>query len=1473
MKVWGSVCRRMVVVLVGFICLGSVVPDANAATAEDSVELQTLQPVLAAGPLQATAEQLTKLVEELDAKPRGSEYRHEGMDLAVPLATEEDSSWKNQILSSAHYRFLASGELRTTIWAIARPQSQDELANVAQLHAEWSPWHEQRPQLEARVITPDGEIIVLDAAQVVEHAGEASTPGVLMDRKALTAVLSGVQPGAIVETKTVLVSQPLMERAIGFQHVLASLMPTRIQRLVISGEPGVRWSEQTLGEVPPAMPWTAEGIADSAEGIVESAEETEYRLVDAPGLFEWFEPGCGPRASSYPLLFAAVTSDWEQLGAMYGKRIDQAISQGDQLARQIVSAMQPADIKADVDARDPKISWAVQQLQQMVRYTGLSLGENAIFPVSPDRSLQRRFGDCKDQSTLLVAWLRQMDIPAHVALLNTGAGPDVPQEMACLDFFDHAIVAIPDETRPGGYLFIDPTITIPGSGDYPVGFLASDCRHRMALVCDASGGKLVQTPGSETATDVETRVNWMDLNRNGGGAMSIELRRRGGIAVELAAEYDSTNRQPMIEQWRQYAQTETGAELASLSVLPLTNDPQGRHRFAVRGSGHPAQLLTTQGYSAFGTLAADEDFLVLDGVSPLVPADLWQRLQGSGAFGEDSQTRRTALVNLEGSTHEVVYGVRFPAGVTLPPLPADWQQTIGFLTFSSQCRMLKVADLKPRQTSAAQPSAVRQGSWETWQSADAVRTVDRADNDQVLQVTFRCVIRPATLSAAEVNEAYEQLRAWYEGENPLHYQLTLDWNLGKRLASSNDNDDLRELAEIASQEARQEVPRAFLAAKLDNLGMSVLAHRLISDVTVKRVDEQLVGRLALQVRQLQLSPDTTRIRLDIPSIKQLAEQTVAPLGGPSQAVMAAAIMRSDDGLISTDQEQVARAVEPLRKLVENPAAHGLNSDASETLQLSYVLALLTTHQDASLKTFLRTRDGIFYPLLIAVLEDREPEVLRRFDADLRQRVVIQLWEQLLAANRVDLAWRLQNLVAEVDWPTIRLQQDRLPELPPLDEQDAESVARHLILADLETNVPVIQQLACVPQSAAVLLKASAGGYSEVHRWVSLGENFRSRWLTQTVAANATVDLHPVSESLQKATLKYSDDQAVEYWLIKDAAGKWRFAPQPRWLGEPLWQQWADGQHEQVQLALETLMPLLAKELPWFDQFSGSYAARVWMRLRDQESLRTEWTVRVMACETTGDLERIDAAEQAAPPQIELWVQRLRMLGYRINDDYRSLYPILLEQMQEQMAIDTVRYFLACVSELQRLYPEEERDDSVWRDRVDEFIADLPDSAIKRDLQYHYTVVTGQPIAALDALQAYLAEQQQAVGVDELANTLLWDSLMIEDTAQVAKRLRVAEAKIDRSNFASAHTLACAQALVGQWIEASEIYRRRLDQPLALFGPSMELLNGLVAMELGLSEVARTSFQTVCTEEPRGQAVTIIRRHAEAVLKEGDSCTK
>jgi TPR repeat protein len=101
-----------------------------------------------------------------------------------------------------------------------------------------------------------------------------------------------------------------------------------------------------------------------------------------------------------------------------------------------------------------KASQALHWVQDEIRYFSVALGENSHRPQPPDAVLKRRFGDCKDKSSLLIAMLAQLGIKSEPVLVSARS-PEFPNKLLpSPSWFDHVIVRV---RADGKTYYVDPT--------------------------------------------------------------------------------------------------------------------------------------------------------------------------------------------------------------------------------------------------------------------------------------------------------------------------------------------------------------------------------------------------------------------------------------------------------------------------------------------------------------------------------------------------------------------------------------------------------------------------------------------------------------------------------------------------------------------------------------------------------------------------------------------------------------------------------------------------------------------------------------------------------------------------------------------------------------------------------------------------------------------------------------------------------
>lgn len=83
---------------------------------------------------------------------------------------------------------------------------------------------------------------------------------------------------------------------------------------------------------------------------------------------------------------------------------------------------------------------ALQLVQQRVRYVALLMGVGGLTPASAEQTWSRRYGDCKAKTALLLAMLRELEVPAEPVVVNALAGDMVSDRLPAVAIFNHVLV-------------------------------------------------------------------------------------------------------------------------------------------------------------------------------------------------------------------------------------------------------------------------------------------------------------------------------------------------------------------------------------------------------------------------------------------------------------------------------------------------------------------------------------------------------------------------------------------------------------------------------------------------------------------------------------------------------------------------------------------------------------------------------------------------------------------------------------------------------------------------------------------------------------------------------------------------------------------------------------------------------------------------------------------------------------------------
>jgi transglutaminase-like putative cysteine protease len=171
--------------------------------------------------------------------------------------------------------------------------------------------------------------------------------------------------------------------------------------------------------------------------------------------------------------------------------------------------------KADVRSQAEAVfNW----VSRNIRYVAVYFGRGRYVPNDTQTILSRRFGDCKDHATLLMALLAAKGIASEQTLINLNPTYELAKT-ATLQSFNHVIVYIPALD-----LYVDPTVAFGAFSRLPTGDLGKP----VVRVSD-HGVVVARTPTPSTQDNVvelDTRI-----------VMSADGRRQGQTTVEARGEF------------------------------------------------------------------------------------------------------------------------------------------------------------------------------------------------------------------------------------------------------------------------------------------------------------------------------------------------------------------------------------------------------------------------------------------------------------------------------------------------------------------------------------------------------------------------------------------------------------------------------------------------------------------------------------------------------------------------------------------------------------------------------------------------------------------------------------------------------------------------------------------------------------------------------------------------------------------------
>lgn len=268
-----------------------------------------------------------------------------------------------------------------------------------------------------------------------------------------------------------------------------------------------------------------------------------YLTVDTPNAQAPKPPvGAPPRFRRLGYMETSSFESWNEISRIMAPLYDRA-----------ATIDRNSDLRTEIDAiaaksQDPAVRAfeALRLVEDKTRYFFIGMGDGGYVPAGADETWQRKFGDCKGKTALLLAILRELKVEAEPALVSLGGGDGMNERLPSLAAFNHVIIRA---TIGGKVYWLDGTRTGDRSGLEAL----RPPPHRWALPIRTAGSDLVEIvvpPLSEPMLEATTRFD-ASKGLDAPAPMQMVNRFRGDAANGMRQMVASVPRADLERNFRQ----------------------------------------------------------------------------------------------------------------------------------------------------------------------------------------------------------------------------------------------------------------------------------------------------------------------------------------------------------------------------------------------------------------------------------------------------------------------------------------------------------------------------------------------------------------------------------------------------------------------------------------------------------------------------------------------------------------------------------------------------------------------------------------------------------------------------------------------------------------------------------------------------------------------------------------------------------
>ncbi len=393
--------------------------------------------------------------------------------------------------------------------------------------------------LYANTIKPDGTAVPLKEEDIIDSAAYSQYEE-YTDIKEKKFTMPAIEPNCIVEyAYEVQHTRPFLLHDYYTRFALQEFFPVkeRVMEIILPANRNLH---------------IAYFKTDIKPTIEESDGKVKYTFTNRDSVEIIPEPNMpGPTDKDvFPQVHCWTLSCWDVISKWYAGLVKEQMQSDEALVdftRKLV---------AGKTKDEEKIRAIFDFVARKIRYMAVEIGPHTMKPHPARDVFKKKYGDCKDKTTLLLTMLKTAGIEGRLALVPKD--PDTLDEDApSMSYFNHVIAAVP--RKDGTFYWLDATNVVASTDSVP--FLVPS---KVLLINEDGSYQFVKTP------DLDDRRDYTDL------VQRVHVKESGDAEVDniyssygKCAEAERNKFRNLSPRAREQHFEAKGIELHELDILNL----------------------------------------------------------------------------------------------------------------------------------------------------------------------------------------------------------------------------------------------------------------------------------------------------------------------------------------------------------------------------------------------------------------------------------------------------------------------------------------------------------------------------------------------------------------------------------------------------------------------------------------------------------------------------------------------------------------------------------------------------------------------------------------------------------------------------------------------------------------------------------------------------------------------------------------